>query len=501
MKPSGLVYRLLLGTMGWVVGVLGGCGAVGSPAAAPLPTISSAPPATFPLVTPPIVSPTQPATISQTATATPFSDLPLVSWPALDDGPVVKRGVLPSSSGLSIITPTIDPAIAALVSEVSAENLQATVQTLTQFGTRHAFSDTESETRGIGAARRWLVAEFVRVGRGRIQVSTQDFTLDPALSNGYALPQQNIIAILPGTDTETPVLLIMAHYDSRPPHLYDGISAAPGADDNASGVALLLEVARLMSTRTWEQTIYFMAFAAEELETQGSHAFVTYALNQGLNIECAINNDLVGGHTAMPAAVRLFSVGPDSSSSRQLARYAHQINELYFPDFAVLLQNTPDRPQAYGDQREFYAVGIPVIRLTELDEVEGIRHTARDTADRLDYAYLAQITRLNIALLANLALTPHPPPTPALIGLGEPGSYSLRWAEEGNAAAGYILACRSLDSLNYTYFFYLSGTPFSNITLPELNPQISYAYSLAVVDAAGHPSHFSPELLLPAPSD
>jgi len=501
MKRSGIVYRLLWGAVLLVNGLVSGCGAAVSPAAAPRPTASPAPTTTLPTrnsLT--FTSASQPETISQPVPTTPAPAFPPASWSALDDGPVVRGGIALSSAVMGLIVPTVDPAIVALLNDVAAANLQATVQTLTQFGTRHALSETDSETRGIGAARRWLLAEFERVGRGRIQVSTQDFTLDPALSNGYALPQQNILAILPGTNDETGVLVLMAHYDSRPSHLYDGLSDAPGADDDASGVAILLEVARLMSNRTWEQTIYFIVFAAEELETQGSRAFIAYALSQGLTIECAINNDMVGGYAAIPAAVRVFSAGPDSSSSRQLARTLHHINQLYFPDFTVLLPNAPDRPDGYGDQREFYAVDIPAIRLTEVDEDSTIRHTLRDSADRLNDAYLAQITRLNIAVLANLAVTSPPHAAPTITFLALPDVYRLTWGE-GIAAAGYVLAFRPPDSLTYTLTYYMAGTPFSYMALPGLDPQASYAYSLAIVDAAGHLSRFSPELLLLAPSD
>lgn len=466
------------------------------PAAAP----PSAPTSfiTFPAPTMTLALPS-PATPTPPLAVPDVSPLPIeASFPLLDDGAIVTSHMTLATPPPALIVPAVAPDIVTLLNDVSAENLQATVQTLTQFGTRHAFSETDSATHGIGAARRWLMSEFERVGRGRIQVTAQDFTLDPALSHGHTLPQQNIIALLPGTADSPGVLVLMAHYDSRPPHLYDGQSNAPGTNDNASGVALLLEVARLMSTRTWDRTILFITFAAEELETQGSHAFVASALDQGLQIDGAINNDIVGGHVAIPSAVRVFSIWPDSSSSRQLARYLHFLNTLYFPDFEIVLENTPDRAGRYGDQREFYAAGIPAIRLTEVDENSVTCHTSADSADQLDYAYLVQMTRLNIVVLANLAQMSSPPLTPAITFLELPDVYRLTW-EEGYAAAGYLLAFRQLDSLRYTLFFYMTGEQVSYVTLSGLAPQTTYAFSLAAVDAAGHLGGFSTETLLNTP--
>ncbi len=165
---------------------------------------------------------------------------------------------------VSDIVPNVDPAIEALITEVSQQQMMAYVRQLQEFGTRNAFSDTQSDVFGIGAARRWIFNEFVRVGNGRLNVEFQDF---PLSYNGYTAEQSNIVATLPGKGDGNGVLVIMAHYDTRPVNVTDGVSRSTGANDNGSGVALLLETARIMSSRDWNQTIVFLATSAEE---QGS---------------------------------------------------------------------------------------------------------------------------------------------------------------------------------------------------------------------------------------
>ncbi len=139
---------------------------------------------------------------------------------------------------VSDVVPTIDPAIEALILEASQQQLIAYVRQLESFGTRNAFSDTQSETFGIGAARRWIFNEFVRVGNGRLTVEFQDF---PMIYSGYAADQSNVVATLPGTGGGNGIVVLMAHYDNRPPDATDGVSRATGANDNASGIALLLD--------------------------------------------------------------------------------------------------------------------------------------------------------------------------------------------------------------------------------------------------------------------
>ncbi|MCB0028253.1 MAG: M20/M25/M40 family metallo-hydrolase, partial [Anaerolineales bacterium] len=219
-------------------------------------------------------------------------------------------------------SPSLDPAIQALLSGpggVSEEQLQLYVRTLQGFGTRHTLSEVQGEERGIGAARRWIYNTFLEVGNGRLEVRFDDF---PAQVNGLVSNQRNVVATLQGRSGYEGVVLITAHYDTRGANINDGTVNAPGADDNASGIAMMLEVARVMSTRDWEQTIMFVAFAVEEQNTQGSRHFVqNVMIRNNVQIDGVINNDTIGGRVGIPQTVRMFAEGTDTSPHREFARY------------------------------------------------------------------------------------------------------------------------------------------------------------------------------------
>ena len=283
---------------------------------------------------------------------------------------------------VSDVVPTIDPAIEALILEASQQQLIAYVRQLEGFGTRNAFSDTQSETFGIGAARRWIFNEFVRVGNGRLTVEFQDF---PMNYNGYAADQSNVVATLPGTGEGNGIVVLMAHYDNRPADATDGVSRATGANDNGSGIALLLETARIMSSRDWNQTVVFLATSAEEQGAFGARFFAENAFLDGKNVIAAINYDAVGGRAGVPQHVRLFAVDYRISNHGALGRYYEYVGGLYLPTFPVLIQDALDREGRWGDHREFVRVGFPAIRVIESIEDPDLVNSNRDTWDLIDY--------------------------------------------------------------------------------------------------------------------
>ncbi|MEW5989470.1 MAG: M28 family metallopeptidase, partial [Chloroflexota bacterium] len=393
------------------------------------------------------------------------------------------------------ITPQADPDIEALVNAVSQQQLLAYVQTLEGFGTRHTLSETQRDDWGIGAARRWLHSEFERVGGGRLEVTYDDF---PVFFNGLETNQQNVIATLPGVGPHAGVFMMMAHYDSRTIDAADGGNRAPGANDNASGVAAVLEAARLLSSRTWNQTIIFAAWAAEEQGTFGSRHFVQDRLLSGAVIDAALNNDIVGGRLGLPQAVRLFSPGPDTSPSRQLARYMNLITGLYVPTFALQLEDALDREGRYSDHREFVNAGVAGMRITEVQEDPNRQHNAQDTAEAIDYNYLAQVVRLNVATLANLAGAPPPPPVPTVAPMANPGSFIVSWSPDP-LAAGYAISFRPVGSADYAPFYYVNALDAGNVALTNLDPNVAYAVSLAALDTSGRISAFSSETIIQSP--
>ncbi len=451
-----LTKRLKRGVL-WLVLVLatGSCALLDPPSPPPIPTSLPAPPA-----------------------AIDFDSLELVTNP-----------------NAGSLAPAADPDIATLVNNVSRQQLFGYVQTLESFGTRHSLSEPNRPDFGVGAARNWIFDEFQRVGGGRLQVAYDDFNLN---YNGLVTIQQNVVATLPGAGAYPGVIALIAHYDSRTLDVADGNSLAPGANDNASGVALLLEAARLLSSRTWNQTIVFIAFAAEEQGTVGSFNYVQEAMLNGMLFDAVINNDIVGGRPGIPQSVRVFAPGPHTSPSSHLARYMQQVAQFYLPSFGLDMQYDLDRPDRYSDHREFINVGAAAIRLTESVEDPSTQHTSRDTSEKLDYEYLAKVVQLNVATAATIAGAPGRPPAPTVTPMADPGAVILTWAPDPQAA-GYALSFRPVESFSFPQFQYVSAADAGNIAINGLDPQQAYYLSIAGLDGNGRLGFFSPEVIVQAP--
>ena len=395
----------------------------------------------------------------------------------------------------NVVVPQRDPDIITLINNVSEQSLIAYVQQLQDFGTRNSYSDTEREDFGIGATRRWLFSEFERVGQGRLEVEFQDFPL--TLPEAPTTTQRNVVATLPGVGEYPGVLVIGAHYDSRVGELTDGTSLSPSANDNASGVAMLLELARLMSYRNWQQTIVFVAFAAEEQGTAGSRYFANNALAAGVDIDFAMSNDGIGGRPGIPRSVRLFAPEIATSDSGSAARYITTLNQLYQPEFPITVINALDRAGRYGDQREFHNVGVGAIRLIESQEDSSLLNSTRDTWDRIDYAYLANVAKINLVVAASWAGGPPPPERPVGAPMAEQGSYLVNWSRDLQAVS-YAVSFRPLDSLTFPDMRYVSAAEAGQTVFAGLDPNGTYAVSIAPIGLGGRLGGFSPEIICDA---
>ena len=453
-SPGDTLKRQLLALLSFALLFLSACSLLSPPEGPVIPT----PPPTLPVVD--------------------FSELRLVTDP------------------ISSVTPAVDPDITALMNAVSQQQLLGYVQTLEGFGTRNTFSDTLSEERGVGAARRWIYNEFLRVNGGALQVEYDDFQTN---INGLTTNQRNVVATLPGISDHAGAIVLMAHYDSRGVDPNDGSGPAPGADDNASGVAILLELARLMSSRPWNQTIIFAAFAAEEQGTYGSRHYVQNAILEGRTFDVAIDNDIVGGRPGIPQSIRVFSPGPDTTVSRQLARYVDLVGGLYLPTFRIDLIDSLDREGRFSDHREFINAGVPGVRLTESEENRSTQHSGADLSENLDYDYLRQVAQLNLVVAANLAGAPPPPTVPTVAPRADQGSYILNWPPDPRAA-GYAISFRPVGSNEYAPFRFVSTNEAGNVALTGLDPSTTYAVSLAALDGNGRIGVFTRELIVePSP--
>ncbi|RIK19601.1 MAG: hypothetical protein DCC51_08705 [Anaerolineae bacterium] len=422
----------------------------------------------------------------------PQSDLIIPTPPAVDATPGL---LVPNEAGelvtdpVSDIVPTVDPAVESLITEVSQQQLMAYVRQLESFGTRNAFSDTQSETFGIGAARRWIFNEFVRVGGGRLTVEFQDF---PLTYNGFSTEQSNVVATLPGKGGGDGVLVLMAHYDNRSVDVTDGVSRATGANDNGSGVALLLETARIMSSRDWNQTIVFLATSAEEQGSFGARYYAENAFLDSKNIISALNYDGVGGRAGIPQNVRLYAVDFLTSVHGALGRYYEYVGGLYLPTFPVVIYDALDREGRWGDHREFVVAGFPAIRVIESVEDPDLLNSNRDTWDLIDYSYLQRVAQLNVAVAANLAGGPQQPAPPIIVAMAEPGAYLLTWPVTPDAS-GYAISFRPVNSLYYPTFRFVKAVHAGNVALTGLDPNETYAVSIAALNERGLVSGFSVE--------
>ncbi|MCA9875977.1 MAG: M20/M25/M40 family metallo-hydrolase [Anaerolineales bacterium] len=427
------------------------------------------------------VIPTPPPPVSQELTESQATPVALAALPE-------SVAINPVSN----VVPKQDLEVQVLLDSVSQQQLVAYVQTLESFGTRNTFSVTDRSDFGVGAARLWVYNEFLRVGNGRLQVEFDSFPLD---LGGLVTDQQNVVATLRGNGSAPGAVLVTAHYDTRTHDVNDGTSLAPGADDNASGVASMIEMARVLSSQTWNQDIIFIAFAAEEQGRHGSRHYITDRLLNSADIDGVLNMDIVGGRPGIPQSVRIFSPGPDTSLPRQLARYLDFVGGLYLPTFDVTMVDAVDREGRYSDHMTFLDVGIPALRLTESVEDPNRNHNALDTSDALDYSYLRQITQLNLAVVANMAGAPPQPAPPTVSPMADPGAVILTWPVDPQAD-GYVLSFRPVGTNDYAPFRFVSADQAGQVAITDLAPGTTYALSMSALTANGRISFFSPEILI-----
>ena len=357
--------------------------------------------------------------------------------------------------------PEADPRVQSLVASISEQRLQQLATKLTGFGTRQTLSDPTSATRGIGAARQWIYDELTR-SSPRLQVSFDTYTLPPQGRITRQVEVRNVMAVLPGRTPRR--VYVSGHYDSlnlgpggqiantatpanvpRPsdPQVQPGFDYsvdAPGADDDGSGTVLTMELARVFADSgiTFGATMVFVCWAGEEQGLFGARAHVQELKAGKAVVEAMFNNDIVGntrgGNGVVDAeSVRVYSVGPEDSMSRSLARYVEQTAAIYVPSHRIRLMAREDRFGRGSDHQAFRRAGYAAIVFREANENFATQHSADDTVDGIDFKYLTQNARVNAAGAASVALAP---PAPTVIGdrgqnliSRDPSGYdaSLRW--------------------------------------------------------------------------
>lgn len=351
----------------------------------------------------------------------------------------------------------------------SAARIQQDIETLVNFGTRHTLSETESDTRGIGAARRWVHAEFERISQtcgGCLDVIYVGDTVSGTSRIPNPVEVVNVIAIQRGTRDSNRFVMMSGDIDNRVSDPMNFTSDSPGANDNASGLAGVLETARVLSQYQFPGSIIYAGLSGEEQGLNGGAIFAQYALDQGWHMQAVINNDMIGNIRGINGVVnnstaRVFSEGTRyvetqdeanqrrfqgselDSASRNLARYIDTMADLYVPNLDVMMVYRLDRFGRGGHHRPFNEVGLPAVRIMETNENYHWQHqdvrvengiAYGDVIEHVDFDYAAKLTALNAVTLAAMAWAPAPPTEVSIRGQVSPDT-TLSWKKVPGATA------------------------------------------------------------------
>lgn len=347
--------------------------------------------------------------------------------------------------------------------QVSAARLKQDVAKLVSFGTRHTLSETKSDTHGIGAARRWIKAEFDKISLecgGCLEVVYQRKTFSGEKRIPHPTEVVNVVAIQRGKIDPNRYIVMSGDIDSRVSDPLNFTDDSPGANDNASGVAGVIETARVLSKYKFDGTVVYAALSGEEQGLFGGKIMAEIAKQEKWRVEGVINNDMIGNiagingvinnttarvfsegvryvETAEEARRRRFTGGEVDSPSRNLARYIDKVADDYIPNLDVMMVYRLDRFGRGGHHRPFNEVGFPAVRIMETNEHYDRQHqdirteNGREYGDVLsgvDFDFNAKLTSLNAVTLASLAWAPAPPANVKISGAVEP-STTLSWAK------------------------------------------------------------------------
>ncbi|CAB0150036.1 Bacterial leucyl aminopeptidase [Pseudidiomarina piscicola] len=377
----------------------------------------------------------------------------------------------------------------AIAAAVSAERIEHDITALVGFGTRHTLSETESDTRGIGAARRWIKAEFEDISAacgGCLEVYFQSQVISGESRIPEATEVVSVIAVQRGSVDPDRYVIMSGDIDSRVSDVMDATSDAPGANDNASGVAGTLEAARVLSQYEFAGTIVYAALAGEEQGLFGGKIMAEQAQKDGWRIKAVLNNDMIGNiegvngvinnstarifaegtrmdETESEARRRRFTGGEVDSPSRNLARYIDWMADRYIDNLNTRVIYRLDRFGRGGHHRPFNDLGYPGVRIMETNENYNRQHqdlrvedgiTYGDTLEGVDFDYAAKLTALNAVSLAGMAWAPSPPANVSISGAVSP-STTLAWQpaaeNEAEHIAGYRVYWRHTDAPNWQF--------------------------------------------------
>ncbi|MFD3835958.1 M28 family metallopeptidase [Streptomyces sp. NPDC058642] len=388
----------------------------------------------------------------------------------------------------------------ALLREIDPDRIEATVRALVSFGTRHTLSAQDDPTRGIGAARDWLLAElrsYAETSGGRMTAELQSYVQEPGPRIPTATRITNVVATLRGSVTPERIYVVSGHYDSRVTDVMDATSDAPGADDDASGVAVALELARVMAKRRPASTIVFAAVAGEEQGLFGSAYMAQRFKAAGADVQGMFTNDIVGSPTADdgtkdPYTIRLFAEGVPSSetaeqaairrsvggendsATRQLARFVRDVADNDTTGMNVRVVYRRDRYRRGGDHIPFLERAYPAARFTEPAEDFAHQHQDvrvedgkryGDLPEFCDFAFIARVARVNGAALWTLAQAPGTPRGAKIVTTNLTNATELVWTRGTEPdLAGYEVVWRETTAPEWTHV-----VPVGDVTRHEVD--------------------------------
>ena len=435
---------------------------------------------------------------------------------------VLQSGPLAQSSSVSRPPPEHDPRVFEIIDAVSVDRIANDIRTLVGFGTRHTLSETDSDTRGIGAARRWIKAEFERISvncQGCLEVSFQRQMVEGGPQRRLPIDTEvvNVLALLRGSTDPNRHLIMSGDIDSRISDISNNIDDSPGANDNASGVAGVLEAARVLSRYRFNGTILFAALSGEEQALLGGRHLAEAAETAGWTVEGVLNNDMIGNIEGLNDVIdnttfRVFSEatpitetkeerlrrrrigGEVDGVSRQLARYVARITDKYIPNLDAIIVYRRDRFGRGGHHLPFNDLGFPAVRIMETHEnyrrqhqdvrvEDGIQYG--DVIEGVDFQYAAKLTAVNAATLASLAWAPPPPHHVAIAGVVRTSTTLFWQSEDAVDLAGYKVFWRDTAAPQWGRSVFVGKVAehtLNNIVIDN------YLFGVAAVDISGNES-------------
>lgn len=414
-----------------------------------------------------------------------------------------------------------DQRIYDIIEAVSADRLESDIRKLAGFGTRNTFSDTVSQTRGIGAARRWIKTEFDKISSECSDCLNVFYQKDLVTTeDGNRVPHDawivNVVAVQKGTKFPNRYVIMSGDIDSRASDTMDFETDAPGANDNASGMAGTIEAARVLSKYKFENSIIYVGLSGEEQGLFGGKGLAEYAKANNWEIIGVLNNDMIGNiegvngvidnrsfrifsepvpptETERERNMRRFYGGEVDGVSRQLARYIHKTTRTYMPEMNPMLIYRLDRFGRGGHHRPFNDLGYPGIRIMETNENYNMQHQDIRTENGIEYGdviegvnfdYAAKLTAVNAINLASLAWAPPAPTKVEIGGIVEP-SAKLKWEKSPGDIAGYKIYWRDTTSPVWDYSRFVGDV--NEFTLDGIVID-NYFFGVSTVGKNGHES-------------